>query len=415
MANILNGGSLMKKRFLALFCVLTLLLGAVPSAAALEGESRRAAETLASLGLIASVPSQEALEAPATRLQSTELLVRFAGVTSATREVSVQEYAVSQGWVTVTGGQHEAVPSSEFCAALLRQLGYEGFTEETAGLFARRIALTTRDYAETLSLGDLYQLVRDALAFPNREGVPAVRKLEEAGLCTQAQAQALFPEELTARQVADRHMAAVFRLDTYYTEEAYENDVRSNGGSGFFISSDGLAVTNYHTIDSAVRATANLITGECFEVERVLFYDTEADLALLRVSRTTRDQKTTVPSFSFLELAEDPALRRGDPVYTLGVPLGLTLAISDGIVSATDHEVEGYTFPCVINTADISHGSSGGVLMNVYGRVVGVTTGAYSAGNNLYISVPLIPILSADWTAEGVTLAEVAEEARGSR
>ena len=97
------------------------------------------------------------------------------------------------------------------------------------------------------------------------------------------------------------------------------------------------------------------------------------------------------------------------------MPLGLTLAISDGIVSATDHEVEGYTFPCVINTADISHGSSGGVLMNVYGRVVGVTTGAYSAGNNLYISVPLIPILSADWTAEGVTLAEVAEEARGSR
>ena len=46
---------------------------------------------------------------------------------------------------------------------------------------------------------------------------------------------------------------------------------------------------------------------------------------------------------------------------------------------------------------------------------MGVTTGAYSAGNNLYISVPLIPILSADWTAEGVTLAEVAEEARGSR
>ena len=405
----------MKKQILALLCVLTLLLGLAPAAAALEGESQRAANTLASLQVIDAAPSGKALSNQASRAHAAEVLARLYGLTKADLPSGAYDYAVSKGWVTVVTGQKDPIPTAEFCAALLRQLGYEGFTNENANVFARRIALTTRDYAETLSLGDLYQLVRDALAFPNREGVPAVRKLEEAGLCTQAQAQALFPEELTARQVADRHMAAVFRLDTYYTEEAYENDVRSNGGSGFFISSDGLAVTNYHTIDSAVRATANLITGECFEVERVLFYDTEADLALLRVSRTTRDQKTTVPSFSFLELAEDPALRRGDPVYTLGVPLGLTLAISDGIVSATDHEVEGYTFPCVINTADISHGSSGGVLMNVYGRVVGVTTGAYSAGNNLYISVPLIPILSADWTAEGVTLAEVAEEARGSR
>lgn len=404
----------MKKRLFCLLCALTLLLGAVPSAAALEGDSRRAAQTLASLGLIDAVPSQEALSSPATRLQSTELLVRFAGVTSAKREVSVQEYAVSQGWVTVTRGQHEAVPSSEFCAALLRQLGYEGFTEETAALFARRIGLTTRDYGETLTLGDLCQLVRDALTFPGREGVPAVRKLEQAGLCTQDQAQSLFPEELTARQAADRHMAAVFRLDTYYTEKSFKKDIRSNGGSGFFISADGLAVTNYHTIDGAVRATANLVTGECFEVERVLFYDAEADLALLRVSKTTRDGKTTVPFFSYLELAEEPALRRGDQVYTLGVPLGLTLAISDGIVSATDHEVEGYTYPCIINTADISHGSSGGALMNVYGRVVGVTTGAYSAGNNLYISVPLIPILEADWTVEGISLEEVKKGGRAS-
>ena len=405
----------MKKRFLSLLCALTLLLGAVPSAAALEGESRRAAETLAALGLLDAVPSQEALAAPATRLQSTELLVRFAGVTAARREVSVQEYAVSRGWVTVTGGQQEAVPSSEFCAALLRQLGYEGFTDGTAGLFARRIGLTTRDYGETLTLGDLCQLLRDALTFPNQAGVPTARKLEEAGLCTQAQVQALFPEELTARQVADRHMAAVFRLDTYYTDKAYEKDLRSNGGSGFFISTDGLAVTNYHAIDGAVHATANLVTGECFEVERVLYYDDDADLALLRVSRTTRDGKTDVPFFSFLELAENPELRRGDRVCTLGVPLGLTMAISEGVISATDHQVEGYTYPCVVNTADISHGSSGGVLVNVYGRVVGVTTGAYSSGNSMYISVPLTPILEADWTAEGITLEEVRAEARDSR
>lgn len=398
----------MKTRLLSLLCALTLLLGAVPSAAALEGESQRAAAVLASLGLIAAVPPAEDLAAPASRLQSAELLTRLSGVSAAQRKGGFLEYAASRGWFAEAGEPREAVSSSEFCAALLRQLGYEGFTDAAAGLFARRIALTTRDYGEVLTLGDLYQLVRDSLTFPDREGIPAARRLAEAGLCTQDQVQALFPQELTARQAADRHMAAVFRLDVYYSEKAYRQNRNSAGGSGFFISADGLAVTNSHTIEGAVRATANLVTGECFEVEELLYYNAEADLALLRISRTTRDRETTVPFFSFLELAEEPALRQGDQVYTLGAPLGLTLAVSDGVVSAVDHKVEGYAFPCVINTADISHGNSGGVLMNVYGHAVGVTTGAYSAGNNLYISVPLTPILEADWSAGGVPLAQAA-------
>ena len=40
--------------------------------------------------------------------------------------------------------------------------------------------------------------------------------------------------------------------------------------------------------------------------------------------------------------------------------------------------------------------------------------GAYEAGNNLYISVPLTPVLAADWTVEGLTLREVVEEVRNA-
>lgn len=399
----------MKQRILSLICTLLLLLGVIPSAAALEGESHQAAESLASLNLIDAVPSDEALKQPATRLQATKLLVRLSGVTDASLATGVQEYAVAQGWVTVTGGQNEAIPTGEFCASLLRQLGYEGFTDETAALFARRAALTARDYDETLTLGDLYQLTRDALVFPGKDGETAADHLVAAGYCTQAAVQKLFPQELTARQMADRHMAAVFKLDTYYTEKAYKDDKASNGGSGFFVSADGLAVTNYHTIEGVVRAAATLVTGETFEVERVLFYDPDNDLALLRISKTTKDQKTTVPFFSYLEIAKDPDLRQGDQVYTIGVPLGIAQTISSGVISDADHKMEFSTYPCVLNTADISHGSSGGVLLNVYGHVVGVTTGAYSNGNNLYISVPLTPVLEADWTVEGITLEEAAE------
>ena len=87
----------MKKRILALLCALTLLLGAVSSAAALEGESRRAAEALASLGLIGSVPSSEVLSADATRLQAVKLLVKLSGADEAKLALGPQDYAVAQG------------------------------------------------------------------------------------------------------------------------------------------------------------------------------------------------------------------------------------------------------------------------------------------------------------------------------
>lgn len=403
----------MKKRILSLLCALTLLLGLAPAAAAQEGESRRAASALASLQVIDAVPSGEALSGPATRAQAVNVLARLYGLTKADLPSGAYDYASSKGWVTVLSGQEDPIPTSEFCAALLRQLGYEGFTNENAGVFARRIALTARDYGETLTLGDLYQLARDALTFPGRDGVTPARRLVEKGLCTQAQIRSMFPEELTIRRAADRHMAAILRLDVFYSDEEYEDGKRSNGGSGFFVSADGLAVTNYHTIESALYATATLVTGETFDVEKVIFYDRSADLALLRISKTTTDRKTTVPFFHYLELAQEPDLRVGDQVYSMGVPLGVTLSATSGVVSAVNHRVGVGSFsslPCVISTADISHGSSGGALVNVYGHVVGVTTGAYANGNNLYLSVPLTLVMEADWTAEGITLKEVAEQ-----
>lgn len=399
----------MKKRLFSLLCVLALLLSAVP-AAALEGESRRAAQTLTDLGLIDAVPSKETLDAPATRLQAMRVLALLGGIPRSELPAGAQYYVVKKGWTTVTNGQGDPIPTAEFCASLLRMLGYEGFTDENADVFARRVALTCRDYGDTLTLGEFYELVRDALIFPDADGTALARRLVEKELCTEEQIQFLFPRELTARQAADRHMAAIFQLDVFYSEKAFKKQTRSNGGSGFFVTADGLAVTNYHTLEGAVQATVTLVTGETFPVEKILSYDEETDLVLLRVSRTTLDQKTEAPFFSCLEIAKEPDLCRGDQVYALGAPLGLTLTISSGVVSAPDYEVAQYGFGCIVNTADISHGSSGGALLNTLGHVVGVTSGAYEAGNNLYIAIPPTPILEADWTAEGLTLREMAEE-----
>lgn len=403
----------MKKRLFSLLCVLTLLLGAFPSASALEGESQRAADTLASLRVAQGYNGEYHFDQAITRSEAAVLLLRFSGSDVINSDTALNEVK-SQGWLPLTVPKDGEISADEFCGALLRLMGYKdiGSGDEGGAVFARRIGLTTQNYEGTLTQGDVFQILRDALPFPYANGNAAVQHLVNKGFCSQSAANAfgLQGQELTARQVADHHMAAVFQLDIYYTDKAYRDGRRSNDGSGFFVSSDGLAITNYHAIEGAVHATATLVTGEVFEVERVLFYDPDADLALLRISKTSKDRKATVPFFASLEVAENPDLRQGDLVYTIGVPLGITLTISDGIVSAVNHTADGFSLPCVINTADVSPGSSGGVLLNVYGHVVGVTTGAYSSGNNMYISVPLTPILEADWTAEGVTLAEVKRE-----
>ena len=84
-------------------------------------------------------------------------------------------------------------------------------------------------------------------------------------------------------------------------------------------------------------------------------------------------------------------------------------ATTNGAWSPSTRDVERYTLPCVMNTADISHGSSGGALLNVYGQVIAVTSGAYTYGNNMYLAVPVDPVLEADLTVSGKTLAEVAK------
>ena len=141
----------------------------------------------------------------------------------------------------------------------------------------------------------------------------------------------------------------------------------------------------------------------------MIYYDPGIDIAVLRISQAALEGHDTT-AFATLDLA--PLRRRGPAggrqrSYAIGSPLGLGLAVSSGIVSATERVVERYTLPCVMSTADISEGSSGGALLNVYGQVVAVTSGAYLYGNSMYLAVPIDPVLSADLAGGGQTLAAV--------
>ena len=422
----------MKKRFFTLLCALVLLVSAVPAASALEGEASRAADTLAALHI---VRGGYALDAPATRAHAAVLLVRLAGAEqeAARQTVTTRSpyydvpayarssiaYAAAQGWITSPTAQtycpDEPITADAWCSMLLRMLGYSDksgdFTTSGAAVFAQCVGLLSQPLSGALTRGQIFQAIRDALTFSYKDGSATVaERLVERGAASQATVSALglLDRERTARQVADRHTAAVFCLDKYDTQKEIDEDTPSGNASGFFISADGLAVTNYHSIEGAISAVATLSTGETYPVEAVVWYDPDIDLAVLRISPTSADGKTT-SAFAYLELAGTADIRSGDAVYTLGNPLGLGLAVSSGIISATAREVDRYALPCVMNTADISQGSSGGALLNVYGRVIAVTSGAYTYGNNMYLAVPADLVMEADLTAPGLTLEEVAK------
>lgn len=69
----------MKKKLLSLVCALALTISLLPAAQALEGEGTRAAEALASLGLVTGTGAGYAAEKPATQEQAAALLVRLLG------------------------------------------------------------------------------------------------------------------------------------------------------------------------------------------------------------------------------------------------------------------------------------------------------------------------------------------------
>lgn len=143
-------------------------------------------------------------------------------------------------------------------------------------------------------------------------------------------------------------------------------------GSGFFVSSDGLLVTNYHVIKGAYTAIVLPVDGRAYEVQGIVAASPEADLAILQVK---------VTGAPFLEISNGPMPPVGTRVYAIGNPKGLTNTFTDGIVEAQRQEG-------IQHSAPISPGSSGGPLLTADKRVVGVNRMFKTDAQNLNFAVP---------------------------
>jgi len=155
-------------------------------------------------------------------------------------------------------------------------------------------------------------------------------------------------------------------------------------GSGFFISGDGLIVTNHHVIEKGYSATVVTADETEYEVTSVIGYDENLDLAILKIDALTPD---------FLDISIR-TVNTGAPVYTLGSPLGLSGSFSDGLVSTASRVYDNVDYIQI--TAPLSPGNSGGPLLNIYGEVIGVNTATFVDGQNLNLAVNISQLTQLD-------------------
>ena len=428
----------MKQKILSLLLSLLLvLLLAAPAAQAASGEVLLAADTLYTLGLLRGDGDGYQLDRAPTRLEALVMAVRLAGQEPAAKRFQgdhpfTDVPAWAEGYVAwgyanglvkgASGGRFgTGEANAAQCASLvLWVLGYDGgdFSYATATLLACRLGLLDQVQWPAFTRGDYFLLCLRALT-ARIEGAETtlLQRLLEQGAVERGRANALglAPRApLTARQAADRLSAAVFYMDSYETEEDLAEGIPTSNASGFFISAGGLALTNPHAIAKSIWSVITTTGGEQYPVERVIFADEGLDIALLQIAALpvetageageTDEREPAV--FPYLTLQRSDTIHNGDIVYALGSPLGLQDSISSGIVSNRQRALEGFTLPIIQNTAPISQGSSGGVLLDQYGDAIGITSAYYIYGQSMYIAVPLDPVFDLDWTGEGMTLAE---------
>jgi serine protease Do len=156
-------------------------------------------------------------------------------------------------------------------------------------------------------------------------------------------------------------------------------------GSGVIVDPDGFLVTNAHVVRGAQRLRVEIpvpITGQSILARQsrtvtgqVVGIDVETDLAVVRIGER---------NLTALAFGDSDALKAGQLVLAFGSPLGLHNSVSLGVVSAVARQLEPESPMVYIQTdASINPGSSGGPLVDVNGRIVGINTLIVSqAGGN---------------------------------
>ncbi len=221
--------------------------------------------------------------------------------------------------------------------------------------------------------------------------------------------------DLSIAQVVEKANKSVVSIEVYQQVPVYENsptafnfnDLFSNfflapqvrkqigteerkvgGGSGFFVTSAGMLVSNRHVVDFQ-GATYKVVTSSGKKYTATLLAsDPVVDVAILKVSGG---------SFTPLSFADSSRLELGQSVVAIGFALGqFNNSVSSGIISGLGRSVvagngmgQNEQLDSLIQTdAAINPGNSGGPLLNLRGEVVGVNVAVAQGSQNVGFALP---------------------------
>ena len=166
-------------------------------------------------------------------------------------------------------------------------------------------------------------------------------------------------------RIFEKLSSAVFKIHTSTGYQGFQ-------GSGFFISSNGVAVSNYHVFQGTAVGYENIILsdGSTYKVTEVYHKSQDNDFIIFKVGVSRK--------VNYIKIANNTP-KVGEKIYTIGSPRGLDNTFSSGEISQIRENGK-----ILQISAPIDHGSSGGVLLNSKGEAVGITSGGIDdSGANL--------------------------------
>jgi serine protease Do len=209
---------------------------------------------------------------------------------------------------------------------------------------------------------------------------PAVRSVKPAVISVRVKVNETAPDDGDTQDNEPEEKGPSFRrspFDRFFREFGLPNAPDGRGrphhalaqGSGFFISSDGYAVTNSHVVSDSASVEIQTDDEKTYTA-KVVGTDPNTDVALLKI-----DGRSDFPYVAFA----DGVPQIGDWVFVVGNPYGLGGTVTAGIISARGRDIGSSPYDDFIQIdAPVNKGNSGGPAFDVSGRVVGVTTAIYS-------------------------------------
>ena len=158
-------------------------------------------------------------------------------------------------------------------------------------------------------------------------------------------------------------------------------------GSGVIVAAEGIVVTNYHVIKGRGEAEIRVVLTDKREFDaEVMLTDEKTDLAVLRLR--ARGER-----FPFLRFENSDELEVGDLVLAIGNPFGVGQTVTSGIISAKARTAVGRSSEQFFLQTDaaVNPGNSGGALVDMNGRLVGINTAIFSrsgGSNGIGFAIP---------------------------